>query len=142
MDINKLQKELKFRTSRSSGSGGQHVNKVSTKVELIFDLTHSEILTAEEKSLLKAALKNRLTKDGLLIISSQASRSQVRNRKKALEKFEWLIAEGLIPEKERKEVTPLQSDRKKRLKIKRQHAEKKSARKKVILYEGIEQSGD
>ena len=136
MDIQKLHKELNFRTSRSSGSGGQHVNKVSTRVELIFDLPHSETLSSEQKALLREALENRLTKEGLLIISCQSSRSQSRNRKKALEKFDLLIEEGLIPPKKRKEVKPLQSDRKKRLKLKRRHAEKKSSRKKVILYEG------
>ena len=136
MNIQLLHKELKFRTSRSSGSGGQHVNKVATRVELIFDLTHSEVLTSEQKELLQKSLKNRLTKDGLLIISSQSSRSQLRNRKKTLEKFDQVITEGLIPEKERKEVKTLQSEPKKRLKQKRQHAEKKSARKKVILYDG------
>lgn len=132
MNIKDLHNELKFRTSRSSGSGGQHVNKVATRVELIFDLIHSDILTPEQKDLLKEALKNRLTKDGLLIVASQASRSQWRNRKKALQKFEELIEDGLKPVAERKTVQPLQSDRKKRLKEKRKQSEKKAMRKKVI----------
>lgn len=136
MNLKDLHKELKFRASRSSGSGGQHVNKVSTRVELVFDLLHSEVLTVEQKQLLEESLKNKLTKDGLLIVSSQSSRSQMRNRKKALEKFDLLISEGLVPPNERKTVKPLQSDRKRRLQLKRQHSEKKSARKKVVLYQG------
>lgn len=133
MDFDKLHKELKFRTSRSSGSGGQHVNKVSTRIELIFDLAHSQVLSVEQKERLNETLKSKLTKEGLLIIISQATRSQWRNRKKAVEKFDQLITKGLTPVVKRKKVKPLQSDRKKRLEIKRKQSEKKAWRRKVNL---------
>lgn len=132
MLISDLHKELKFRTSRSSGSGGQHVNKVSTRVELIFDLFHSEVLHTEQKEILQDALKNKLTKEGQLIISSQATRSQWRNRLKAIDKFNQLITKSLQPKPKRKAVKPLQSDKKKRLQLKRRNSEKKAMRKKIF----------
>lgn len=135
MNVEVLHKELKFRTSRSSGSGGQHVNKVSTRVELIFDLHQSELLSPEQKARLSEALKNKLTNEGQLVISCQATRSQHRNRKKAIEKFDALITKALMPVAKRKPVKPLQSDKAKRLDTKRKHSEKKNQRKKVILYE-------
>ena len=127
-----LMKEVKFRTSRSSGAGGQHVNKVETKIELLFDVTNSTILTDEQKEQVMNALKNRINKNGILVLSSQASRSQLLNRNKVIKKFERLLEQVFAPKAKRKGPTALVANPRKRLKQKRQHSEKKQNRKKVM----------
>lgn len=127
-----LHKELKFRAARSSGSGGQHVNKVSTKVELLFDVLKSQILTEEQKELILERLANRITQDGILQIASEASRSQLQNKNAAIKKFNQLIANALTPVKERAEVVAYTADKRKRLAEKKRTGEKKAARRKVI----------
>ena len=76
MDIQKIKREVKFKTARSSGSGGQHVNKVATKVELIFAIDQSEGLEGFEKRLLHKNLKHRINKAGVLLLTDESSRSQ------------------------------------------------------------------
>ncbi len=127
-----LGKEVKYKTSRSSGSGGQHVNKVETKVELYFDIPASDSLNDKEKYRLQEELKNRINKDGVLIVSSQATRSQALNRSKVWKKFQRLVKSALRPKKKRKAVGSLQANPRKRLESKRKQAEKKQARKKVM----------
>lgn len=101
MNIEKIIKELKFKAVRSSGAGGQHVNKVSSKVELIFDLQNSSELTEEEKELLSKNLKTKLTKENLLLLSCDESRSQHRNKEIVIKRFLEIISKGLIvPKKE------------------------------------------
>ena len=127
-----LNREVKFRTSRSSGSGGQHVNKVATKVELIFDVDASNVLDERQKATVQDKLRSRINKTGELQITAQTSRSQALNRKAALRKFEQLIRQALTPPKKRKGPPKLKPDTKKRLKAKRMLSEKKRNRKKVI----------
>lgn len=127
-----LHRELKFRTARSSGSGGQNVNKVSTKVELLFDVVHSQLLTEEQKELILERLSNRITQEGVLQIASEASRSQLQNKNTAIKKFNQLIFKALQPVKERAEVKAYTADKRKRLQAKKQTSEKKAARRKVI----------
>lgn len=124
-----LDNELIFRASRSSRPGGQHVNKVSTKIELRFDVKNSFLLTEEEKELLFQKLKNKINSEGELIIVSQYSRSQLKNKKNAIEKFHVLIEEALIPDKVRKIVKPPPEMKRKRLEEKQKRAEKKELRK-------------
>lgn len=131
MKPHELIKELKFRTSRSSGSGGQHVNKVSTKVELIFDIVGSKLLTPEQKLLLHENLSNRIDKLGQLHLFCEASRSQRLNKKAVLKKFEALVFKALNPPPKGKGAKPLKANKAKRLTAKRKHAEKKAFRKKV-----------
>lgn len=133
MNLNQLKKEVQFRTSRSSGAGGQHVNKVSTKVDLIFDVKNSQSLTDQHKKLIFNYLKHRITKEGLLKMSCQKSRSQSLNRKTILEKFFKVIEKSLVPPKKRKAVKPLKAKKEARLQKKRILSEKKSNRKKVIF---------
>lgn len=133
MNTTKLHTELKFRTSRSSGSGGQHVNKVETRVELLFNVQASQFLSPTQKKMIQRALVNRINKEEILIIAVQDSRSQVMNREKAIRKFDKLIAKALIPPKKRKKVKPLTANREKRLKNKKNRSEIKAMRGKIRL---------
>jgi len=109
------------------------VNKVETKVDLRFDVLQSQVLTDEEKAWVMERLASRITKDGVLIISNQSSRSQLANKEAATALFSELIEAALLPPKKRKKVRPLVSDRQVRLRRKKLHAEKKSFRQKVTL---------
>lgn len=133
MDYNKLHKELNFRTSRASGSGGQHVNKVSTKVELVFDVEGSNILEDSDKASINKRLRNRINKSGQLIVSSEKSRSQLLNKSNAIKKFDKLIHEAVNYEEIKRTASSFKANKKKRLKQKKKHAEKKSMRKKIDI---------
>ena len=133
MDAQQIQKELKFRTSRSSGSGGQNVNKVETRVEALFEVETSQGLNTEEKSTINTKLASRINKEGQLGATAQESRSQLNNREKAIDKLLKLLEEALVPEPEREEVPErLVANPKKRKKLKAVQSEKKAARKKII----------
>jgi len=133
MQIKKLEtnfdSELIFKTSRSAGPGGQSVNKVNTKVELRFNILNSALLDDEEKQILFRKLKNRISNDGFLIIYSQQSRSQLKNKKIVRERFYKLIYEALTPDPKRIPVKPPASLKKKRLEEKQKLSEKKALRK-------------
>lgn len=90
-----IEAELSFSAVRSSGPGGQNVNKVSTAVEMRFDIPHSEVLSDSEKSTLMCRLSSRLTSEGVLIVFSQESRSQLSNRKTATDRLLRLLANAL-----------------------------------------------
>jgi ribosome-associated protein len=126
--------EFIFLTSRSSGPGGQNVNKVNTKVEIHFNVQLSTGLSASEKELISKNLKNRINSAGELVVKSQSERTQLSNRKKALERLLMLISVGLIEKPERKPTVPSQKSRaerldekKKRGKIKRLRADDNKA---------------
>jgi len=126
-----LEKEFSFRMSRSSGKGGQHVNKVSTRVELLFDVLNSEILTEREKNLVIKNLAAIISQNGILQIASQDSRSQLRNKENAKAKFFEKLEKALTIEKPRKKTRKPKSLNEKRLKKKKIQGEKKSTRQKV-----------
>ena len=121
--------ELKFSASRSGGPGGQNVNKVSSKIELRFNIISSELLSQEEKDLLLIKLKNKINSEGELVIVSQVERSQLANKEKTIEKFYALFTKALTPQKKRKATKPSRSAKEKRLESKRFTAEKKSLRR-------------
>jgi len=125
-----FESEILFSASRSSGPGGQNVNKVSTKVELRFNIPNSNLLSDSEKEILLVKLKNKINNEGDLILVSQEERSQLKNKEKALEKFYELIEKALTPPKKRKPTKPTQASKKKRLEEKKLVSEKKSQRKK------------
>ncbi|NMH86987.1 alternative ribosome rescue aminoacyl-tRNA hydrolase ArfB [Flavivirga algicola] len=125
-----LLQELSFKAVRSSGSGGQHVNKVSSKIELTFNLNTSLIFSEEEKERLQNKLKHRLTKDGLLILQCDESRSQHKNKELVIKRFLELIRLGLIVPKKRIPTKIPKAVIKKRLKDKRNLSDKKANRKK------------
>lgn len=130
-DPSVLYPELRFQTARSGGSGGQHVNKVETKVILRFNVTQSALLSAEQRTLLQDRLANRLTQDGDLVLHHQTERSQLGNREKVLQKFNLLILLSLRPVKARKKTAIPPSIVAERLRQKARQAERKEARRKI-----------
>ena len=127
---NSLISEATLKAVRSSGKGGQHVNKVSTKVELQFDIPNSEKLSQEQKEQLLIKLKSRLTKAGLLILQCDTSRSQHKNKQEILSRFVAIISSGLQKEEQRKKTNIPVKVIKRRLDSKRRTAQKKAQRKK------------
>ncbi len=130
MNKEQVLQELSFRTSRSSGSGGQHVNKVETRVEALLDVDNSLGLSPKEKKHIHQKLENHITKEGILQTSSQEHRSQSRNKADAQRKLLKLLQKAIVPPKKRKPVRRLTANPRKRLKNKRVHSEKKALRKK------------
>jgi ribosome-associated protein len=133
MNFNYLESELKFRFSRSSGKGGQNVNKVETRVELLFDVAGSVYLEAEEKARIQERLASRINQDGLLIVAASEHRSQHRNRKEALHRFFQLIESALREEKPAKGHKPRKPNQQDRLRKKKAHSLKKALRVSVPL---------
>lgn len=121
-------KDLIYKATRSSGSGGQNVNKVSTKVELRFDVDASLALTDKQKDLIKRKLKNRISTEGILILSSDSERSQLGNKKKVNELFLELLEKALKKPKKRIKTKPTRTSKEKRLKQKKIQSEKKKLR--------------
>ena len=121
--------ELHFSASRSSGPGGQNVNKVNTKVELRFSIPGSILLSDEEKELILEKLKKKINSEGELILVSQAERSQLKNKVKVVEKFYTLLTRSLTPRKKRKPTEPSEASREDRLEKKHRHSQKKALRK-------------
>ena len=130
MNIENLLKELKFKAVRSSGAGGQHVNKVSSKVELIFDLQNSSEFSEDEKIVLLKNLQTKLTKENILLLSCDESRSQHKNKEIVIKRFLTLIINSLKVPKRRKATKPSKSSVQKRLDKKKKHAYKKAFRRK------------
>ena len=130
MDSVNLLKELKFKAIRSSGAGGQHVNKVSSKIELTFDLENSIALSYKEKELLKSKLASKLTKENALILFCDESRSQHRNKELAIRRFLELIKTNLIRPKKRRPTKPTKGSIKRKSENKKRTSVKKVLRKK------------
>ena len=122
--------ELRFRTSRSGGPGGQHVNKVETRVELLFDLAGTPSLTEEQQARAMAALRTRLDNDGTLHIVADTYRSQYRNREEAVARFVTLLSHALRPRKVRRPTAVPRAMREARLQQKKHRAETKRLRAK------------
>tara|TARA_B100000809_G_scaffold265523_1_gene324623 strand:- start:6607 stop:7005 length:399 start_codon:yes stop_codon:yes gene_type:complete len=124
-----LEKEVKYRTSKSGGAGGQHVNKVSTKVELMFDVDASELLTERKKTIIKEKLANKISQEGILSLKCEETRSQLTNKEIVFERFINLVKTALTPVKKRRPTRPTRSSVRKRLDSKKKHSQKKSNRK-------------
>jgi ribosome-associated protein len=121
--------EFRYSASRSSGPGGQNVNKVNTRVELRFNVLTTGSLTAEEKELAMSRLATRINSEGDLIVTSQSERTQLQNREKAEEKIYILLAKALTVRPKRKKTRPTAASREKRLTGKKIRSNIKSLRK-------------
>ncbi|WP_298116701.1 alternative ribosome rescue aminoacyl-tRNA hydrolase ArfB [Flavobacterium sp.] len=133
MDKEKIISELNFKAVRSSGAGGQNVNKVSSKVVLSFDLVNSQSLSEEEKERSQRKLKSKLTLDGILILNCDEDRSQLKNKEIVTKRFLEMIEKSLVIPKERKATRIPKSVIEKRLKDKSSNSEIKQNRKKPEL---------
>ncbi len=121
--------ELRYRFVRSSGPGGQHVNTSATQVELLFDVAHSPSLNDAQRQRILSKLKNLIDHEGVLHLTAQAERSQLRNREIVTTRFQALLAAALRPSKKRKPTRPTAASKEKRLQSKKQQGEKKRLRK-------------
>jgi ribosome-associated protein len=121
--------ELRFRTSRSSGPGGQNVNKLETRVELLFDVAHSPSMGEEQRQRVLTNLGSRIDGDGMLHISSQRSRSQWENKQGTIEKLVLLLREALKIRKKRIKTGPTRGSNENRVQQKKKHSQKKRLRK-------------
>ncbi len=133
MEKEKIISELNFKAVRSSGSGGQNVNKVASKVVLTFDVDNSEALSNEEKQILKSKLASRLTVDFVLILNCDEDRSQLKNKEIVIKRFLEIIKKGLIIPKIRKATKIPKSVIRKRIKDKKNVSEIKKTRRKPEL---------
>jgi len=130
VNIPDLSAEFQFLTSRSSGPGGQNVNKVNSKVELRFDIQNSDLLSEDQKNILLVKLATKITSEGILSVVSQRDRSQLSNKEDAIEKLYLLVAKALTPVKPRKNTRPTKGSVERRLATKRIKAEIKQNRQK------------
>jgi len=131
--LTELLSELKFKATRSSGAGGQHVNKVSSKNECVFDLVNSQALTEDQKQLLLKNSASRLTKDFKLILTCDESRSQHKNKELVIERFLQIIKKGLTIPKKRTPTKIGKSVVEKRKEKKKKQAYKKALRQNPKL---------
>lgn len=129
MDVEILINELNFKASRSSGAGGQHVNKVSSRVEVFFDIHHSKALSQREKELLLLKLRNRINKEQTLILSCEESRSQHRNKELVIDRLIAILKTNLVRPKIRRATKPTRASVKRKSENKKRQSSKKSLRK-------------
>lgn len=126
------ERELMMQTARASGPGGQNVNKVETKVEVRFYPDASSALSPEQKARLRSRLRNKLTVDGALIVTSDRTRHQHRNREDALEKLAEMIRGALARPRTRRPTKPTRGSVERRIKAKKSQSDKKKLRKNPI----------
>lgn len=126
-----VQNELIFKTARSSGPGGQHVNKTETRVEALWHPESSSALTEQQKLILRKRLMGKLDKEGFLHVQDQTSRSQLQNKMNAIEKMNRMINSALKPRKKRRMTEPTKASKMERVKRKKERGQIKSLRKRV-----------
>ncbi|MBB4806415.1 ribosome-associated protein [Chryseobacterium defluvii] len=122
-------KELNFKTSRSSGAGGQNVNKVETSVTVMWNIAGSEFFNEDEKNLIQNKLKNRINAEGFLFLTVSENRTQLMNKNKAIEKILDIVNKALIIPKKRLATQPSKTQKQNRLDTKKKLSEKKENRR-------------
>ncbi len=122
-------KELSFKTSRSSGAGGQNVNKVETSVTVLWKVSGSDFFTDEQKEIIYEKLKNRINSEGFLFLTISEARTQLMNKTKAIEKIVDIVDKALIVPRKRFATKPSKAQKQKRLDNKKKLSEKKDNRK-------------
>lgn len=126
-----IEQELNWKTSRSSGKGGQNVNKVETKVELLWDFNASTLLSDAQKTKITERLTNAINKEGQLSVTCETSRSQLKNKELAIKKLNTLLQKAFAEKKKRLATKPSKSSIERKLVAKKNRGTIKSARKKV-----------
>jgi ribosome-associated protein len=124
----RLETECTLKATRSGGAGGQHVNKVSSRIELSFDIPGSKLLSDEQKIILQEKLASRLSSEGILRVTEDSDRSQHENREKVVKKFYALLKKALAPVKKRRKTRIPKSVKEKRLQSKKKKGETKKLR--------------
>lgn len=130
VDTEALISEFNFVTSRSGGSGGQHVNKVETKVTAQINISRSKVLTEDQKAILQEKLKKRLSNSGVLSMYCQAARSQIKNKERVTQNLVRFLKKSLRQKKKRKATRATKESKEKTLKNKKKRSEVKKLRKK------------
>ena len=121
--------ELNFRFTQSSGPGGQHVNKAATQAELLFDVARSPSLNEAQRQRIRQSLKRLIGGDGILHLTSQSTRSQLRNRQDVTDRFQALLRQALKPRKKRRATKPTAASREQRLEQKKRRGTLKRTRR-------------
>lgn len=129
--VSDIKSEVMITTSRSGGPGGQHVNKVETKIILKWNITTSAKLNDRQKEIMLTAHKNKVNKEGEIVITADNNRSQLKNKEIAFKKLDRLLTNTFAKKKKRISTKPSKASKKKRLSDKKRHSEKKEMRKRV-----------
>jgi ribosome-associated protein len=124
--------EVQYRTARSRGPGGQHVNKTETQVELLFDVVHSPSLTDQQRQRILGKLKNLIDQDGVLHLTAQSERSQLRNREIVTARFREVLAAALRVPKKRRPTKPTAASKAKRIESKKRRGQIKQLRRSTF----------